>query len=491
MTEYFRINSSTNNIQFDQAASGGKYALTPGTVRGLSTVKNRDETLRIIGNLPLEIRSAVLANGRGKCSVIEFEFDIVGTSDADMEDAEHDLIETLEDAAFYWASIGGRGNRAQLQVKSSGAASSSYKSIYYGVLDEQRGREVLGPGLAEHSIYGARLTLYCEPYWHPASTTNLASASVIYNHDDTDSGHDNFVDIAAANIGGDVPCRLLMRVEFDQKANRDYVRDLIVGRRTRATISNFKHWIEAESFDSNSNWSSSALTRCSGGSRVTDSSAATSGNIKINIDSVFGNVDDFGGSFDVFAVLYTDDITNSQFRLGYDAGASGYNYNSWIRVPVVSSWQLVYLGQMYFDQFNRSGRDPDNVYLTVEYEKDASDRVDCDFVWLIPNDEPRMMLEAPKSPLSSRALAVGEEWVVSSVEDFDYVCKETPGTSEWNFRFNLHGEIMSLQPNVDNRLYFSCISLVTTTEEWECHSTTDLSMKVTLDYLPQYISPLE
>lgn len=169
MTEIFRI-IGKNDIHFD-AGTTGNYLFTQGRPpRKMSTILTRREVLKILPRLPLGIRPMALKHG---LSVITMEFNIHGSSGTDMEAKEHALIETLVETDLFFSNRGAIGTNAVLQVKSPEATEVSFKTIFYGMVDELDARDVLGAKIKADAMYGLRLVLYCEPNWRPSTFNHL------------------------------------------------------------------------------------------------------------------------------------------------------------------------------------------------------------------------------------------------------------------------------------------------------------------------------
>jgi len=169
LTEVFRI-IGKNDIHFDAGATSN-YLFTQGRPpRKLSTVLTRKEVLALLPRLPLGVRPLALKHG---LSVITMELNIQGTDDADMEAKEHALIETLVETDVFFSNGGTMGTKGELQIKSDGASEVSFKSVFFGVVDELDARDVLGAVIKAHRLEGLRLTLYCEENWRPSTFNHL------------------------------------------------------------------------------------------------------------------------------------------------------------------------------------------------------------------------------------------------------------------------------------------------------------------------------
>lgn len=109
-------------------------------------------------------------------------------------------------------------------------------------------------------------------YWEGAevevqlSTSNQAAATggrTIYNHDDGGAGHDNWVQIAAAQVSGSLPASTRVQVANASGSARTYTR-MFIAHNALSDPANFAHIVEAED-------------RLSGGT-ITVNAAASNGN---------------------------------------------------------------------------------------------------------------------------------------------------------------------------------------------------------------------
>jgi len=296
------------------------------------------------------------------------------------------------------------------------------------------------------------------------------------------------------DLKGNVEARTQIQVEFEQAADQNRARQMIIGRRTKDVICDFVWWLEAEDRSGASNWANQVLARCSAANCVSNAANVT-GSVYWLISVVYGNIEDFRGEFDVFAAVYTDDEVNTQYRLSYLIGpvSDFVRYqNQWVKQTEADVWQLIYLGTIHHSSFTRAGVTPQDLIPLVEYQKDAADTAKLDFICLIPKDEPETHLTA----FLHSAWQVGDFCTASKTDDFDYTGVEDPGTNTKFVNANLRGEYMKLEPNRENRLLFvgktAYTGAVPNETDYEAHgASTDLQWRIYLDYLPQYISPLE
>jgi hypothetical protein len=483
-TDTFQI-TGLNTIDF----TTNKYNLQ-GEPTGMSRPLTKAQILQMIARLPEKIRGHVLKMG---LSVISFEFDIIGSSGTDMEDAEHDLLETLQDTLLYFSTVGARGTKGQLQFKKDGASATSYKSIFYGELDEGTARAVLAAPLIDHKLLRMRLTLYCEPYWHPSSATQVVNAQNLYNHDDTDANHDNFVDIVAANILGDVPGPTLFFAQVPEYTTTP--KWFYVARRTQGTPASFDHWLEAEDAGTQINWADLVDTSRSAGDIVSDGTAATTGKILHSLS----NITHAKGRLGVYASLWADDITNSKFRTYVYFGDSARTYLSpWKYLGSASTWQLVNLGDLFIDpRMFPPGDTMYQIIVAVEYEKQANDTVKCDYVMLLPLDESTMFITTAHLP--NYFNPGGDSIEIDGVRDFPFSYVVIAATGDFcNYAF-VKGDWLTLQPGVDNRIYLKFLQATLYNDPYADHID-DIDnvdganadhLIVSIWHLPYYISPLK
>lgn len=190
MTEYFRI-EGLNDINFDEGSTG-PYRLGQGVPpRDLSRPLTRQEIVAFLPALPRGIRTHALNREMSK---VTFPFDIQGDNDVEMEQALHDLVETLRAGQAFIESESARGTRAVLRYKADNAVQDSYKTIYYGKVEEAVARDVLGPRAKESLLTGLQLTLYMEPMWRPEEAVALGPNEIYCPGMEEDGNADGLAD---------------------------------------------------------------------------------------------------------------------------------------------------------------------------------------------------------------------------------------------------------------------------------------------------------
>lgn len=180
------------------------------------------------------------------------------------------------------------GPRVYLQLQVDGESNTYRSEILYGRFE---------PAEDALSIWGnyqfpARLSVTRRYFWEGAltelqlSTSNSSAATggkTIYNHDDSDAGNDNWVQIAAAQVGGAIPAPLRLTLQNTTGSAQDY-RNIYMAVNAYSDPANFTHIIEGESVVSGYGTSTS-LSTCSGGSYVARTLSVGTNEMHWNISS--------------------------------------------------------------------------------------------------------------------------------------------------------------------------------------------------------------
>lgn len=106
------------------------------------------------------------------------------------------------------------------------------------------------------------------------STSTQAAATggrTVYNHDDADSGHDNWVQIAAAQVSGSLPAGARIQISNNSGSVRLW-KKLYVALNALSDPANFSHILEAE-------------TRASGGTAQANASASSGGEVTFTLSA--------------------------------------------------------------------------------------------------------------------------------------------------------------------------------------------------------------
>jgi len=449
----------------------------------MNTPLTQREIVALLNRVPQEVCEPILKRGVSRWTI---PIDIVAASDTLVETALHDLVETIEETKLYWGSRSGRGTVAQMEYKLDGAVATSYKRLYWAEVDDSESRATIG-GVKKHELQNVQVTLYCEPYWHPTSTTNLVNAVTKYNHDD--GAHDNFVDILAANILGDVEPRL--KVVVKETASKT-LKWLYLATRAAGTPGNFDHWLDAEDYTAKGGSLSvhADADRCDG-----EVLQATSGTTSWLYWQITTNKGDQRGRFRAYLSVWTNDKDNTKFRLRRRWGYADLTEATfdWQYVGKASTWQLIYLGTV---QNPVVGALPYTLAYYIDYEKDDADTIEIDYLLLLPDDESASRLESG-FPITSLT-ANNDQMIFDDTGDFLQVeCRRSADSTQTN-EAALSGPPLTLAPGKDNRVYVKFLAISAADDDpYKEHldqidnGGTPNSIQLTIDYLPQYLTPIK
>lgn len=136
----------------------------------------------------------------------------------------------------------------------------------------------------------ARLYINRRFYWEAddetelqLSKSNVSATSggvTIYNHDDSGTGHDNWVQIAAAQVDGELPCPLRLTLTNNSGSSQAY-RNFHIGTNAFSDPANFTHMLEGEDGSGGTVTSDSS---CSGGSKLANNSWTGTNLVQLDID---------------------------------------------------------------------------------------------------------------------------------------------------------------------------------------------------------------
>ena len=416
---------------------------------------------------------------------ITITFSIKGSNVGDLEDKKHAILTILENTYLYWASRTNEGLKAQLEYRKEGAANISYIDVLSGECDW--GNVEHQPGAPYAAILpGAQLVLTCEPCFHPSGVTNLVNASFGANHDDATADHDNFVDIAAANIKGDVEAKTKVTVKDHNIVGCKYV---FLARRSAGTPGNLAHWLEAED-GTLTNLTDTADTDRSGAAVALNDGVATSGDTEHNLTA---NLGDHKGRFRVYVAAWADDIVNTEIRLMSRWGPwTEETTHTYKKLGTASQWQLIYLGTIWIPPENSA---PNRIDLTVEYIKQANDTIKLDYLMLLPEDESALMLES--AWFFSHDAATRNQVVIDGTADFPHAEIQPSATGAASGWALMRPGPLTLRPGKLNRIYVKVLKVsaggdaFSTHTDYIDHNTSPTAgIYLTIDYLPQYLTPL-
>lgn len=169
------------------------------------------------------------------------------------------------------------GPRVYLQLQVDGEGSTYRSEILHGRFE---------PGEESLAVWGnyqfpSKLYITRRYFWEGAltelqlSSTGVGAATggrTIHNHDDSDAFNDNWVQIAAAQVGGAIPAPLRIALQNTTGSAQGY-RNIYMSVNAYSDPANFTHIIEGETIVSGYGTATS-LSTCSGGSYVARSLSA-------------------------------------------------------------------------------------------------------------------------------------------------------------------------------------------------------------------------
>ncbi len=465
--ELVKLTDGTNTVDF----LSGQGASTGYVKRNLEGLDPPPHDVKFAGGRPVQ--------RKWQNREISITFGIMASSASDLANKQRAIITILENTFLYWESRGVLGARAQCQYRRPGGTNISYIDVYAGECDWGVTEHQQGAAYA-YALEGAQLHLTCEPCFHPNATTNLLTSQTVYGHDD--AAHNNYLDISAASIVGDIEAPIYL---FYQ-ANVDQTYALSIFRRTRGTLANFINQHEAEDATTQSNWPDAADTECSNGNKVSQGAGQTSGYIEWLVNT---NMDDQRGWVHLFARL-KGKTTTTTFRAAVNFGTSSepYLYGKWIYPRVDNTFELRSLGRFRFP-----GQDPlagkfANYRIRIEYSKADADVAECDFLHRMPDGESAMRLT--RSFMGLYQTVPNYSLLDATLITLPYKYAAVVSSSKQHIaKLDMYSEL-KLKPGVDHRLYFHW-TVDSNDKMTVLNGTTPVNAVISLDYLPQYLVPLE
>ncbi len=425
---------------------------------------------------------------------ITITFGIKASNASDLTTKQRAIITILENTYRYWTTNGKEGLKAQLQYRRPGGSNTSYIDVFWGECDWGRVEQQAAAPYV-YKLAGAQLTLTCEPCFHPASVVNLVNEQVVYNH--YDSEHANYIDIAAASILGDIdaPCNIKIRpaVEF-AGADIDKFWIAMVGPSV-----NIKNWGEIDmSYDATRSNASKFVTTVAASYSGWSTPAAT---YVLNLTAAEWKAM-AGRTWHVLAGMYASQTT-IKWRLqvmlrGWPSTTIGVIRHTGEEVyhPEANQWCVVDLGPLYISQGMAGEYSGDKLYIGWQKSNPngAQAIVQADFLFLIPEHKYSLFIDksaevlwnyiyrttTDKLYINTVAGSYGPADFPHHVFTESYIGPENIGCLGSSQR----GTYPRLVPGKDNRAYFIFA------ENIYRHNITR-QFKVTIDYLPQYLTPME
>lgn len=193
--------------------------------------------------------------GSGKDAEPEIAHSLDLLIQATTSSALQTLVRSVEQ--LLWAAAYRRrtqlGVRVYLQVQWDGEASLWRTEVLGGKLEVTNAPDQWGNKKLE-----ATLAMTCVAYWEGpetqialtnSSASNNTSGLTIYNHDDSGTNHDNYVQIAAAAVAGVLPTPVKIELKHTTGSSVNFT-NIYMANNVYADPANLTHIIEGESRDS-------------------------------------------------------------------------------------------------------------------------------------------------------------------------------------------------------------------------------------------------
>lgn len=167
----------------------------------------------------------------------------------------------------------GVGPRVFLQLQLDSDASTWRSELFAYALPPKEQALRLWP----NNVVSLELSILRAPWWEGAlaqlpltnaNGSNNTSGLTIYDHDDSGSGHDNYVQIAAADVGGSLPAPVKIELTNSTGSTQNYAW-IWMANNAFSDPANFTHILEGESVASGGSTGSNSDSSNSGYSTIT------------------------------------------------------------------------------------------------------------------------------------------------------------------------------------------------------------------------------
>lgn len=352
------------------------------------------------------------------------------------------------------------GPRVYVQFKPESGDDTYRAEILSGRCELEEGTLNVNVGLYGAGRIGARITWRRRYYWEGPETqvpltngngTDDTSGLTIYNHDDAHAGHDNYVQIAADDVDGDLPSPA--RIELTNSYNdSDEDSHVWIGHNVLSDPANFDHILEAEDA---TGASATANATCSGGEYVATTLSTDSETTMLTwaLSSSF-LTDCNGAHFRVLARFREDattaaNITDVKFRLKLQVDNRTIWQGEQVRPKVGDSYVIRDLGIIRLPPWPiESGQSSVamNLLLTGQRTSGVNETIDLDFLMLVPTDGFRLLERV------GDGVAYNERLVDDGISETVYV--DTGASTARRSNVVAVGKPVMLWPNTLQRLYF-------------------------------------
>jgi len=266
----------------------------------------------------------------------------------------------------------------------------------------------------------------------------------IYNHDDGDSGHDNWVDVAAVDVAGNLPSPLRLRMTNNTGSNIGY-RNFWQALNAHFSPTTFAHVIEGESMvgitqvaDGGS--SGGYYGRATWTTLIQHAVDLFKWQLPSSLLTAAG-----GGFFRVLVRFASTPPTGIEFQLHVKTVPSP-TFSLWDGPKMTSTGVLLQdLGVVQLPPGVAAGTYYDlNLVISAEYT--GTSQLDIDFVQLTPADSTRWFRQIGYQIPPNDAIEVnGPE---------DRVYEIDAATGQLSYLYEAYSAALYIWPNRDQRLYF-------------------------------------
>lgn len=416
---------------------------------------------------------------------ITITFGIVATDAADLTTKQTKLITILENTRLYWESKGGRGAKAQLQYRRPGGTNTSYIDVFWGECDWGRVDQQQGAAYA-YSLKNAQLTLTCEIAFHPSAVVNLETETTVSNCDD--ATYDNYIDINAADIDGDLPapCNIKIQPATDFGSDIDKFWIAMVGPKA-----NIVHWGElsyGSSYDASRSAQNKWLKHHASYALWEDI-----GNAYIELSATEWQAMS-GRTWHLLAGVYGS-VTSLQWKARVSLRAGPGMFGEIVlqtgdeqNHPEANQWCAVDLGPIYLSRTMAGDYPGDKLFIGLLYNAQGVDTlVQVDFLHLIPEHAYSFKVDKTFGKGANYVYTkTTDNLYIKGAEAFPYLVfteSYTGPESIGVLGVAETGIYPYLMPGEDNRVIFLFA------EVGDVHNISR-QFKVTIDYLPQYLTPM-
>lgn len=368
------------------------------------------------------------------------------------------------------------GSRVRLKHQPKEATDPVYFDILGGSFKPPKG---ISRDYSAYAMREASLDLICKPFGY-GDEVYLVSGTAIWNHDDSDSGHNMYVDVTGVLGTAPAAARVYALVNSVTTASTT----LRVGRRSRGDLSTLIHVSEAEDWTDLSSGGVSGSAACSNAEFWNSLLAADNSALAQKIFQTF-TIGQLNGYYHVYARLKVTAATDATLvKLRFQTLTEGYYQNGdtkYITSTQASNWVMFDLGIFSIPHIEV----PDDItsiatscYLQAGADSGAGNwRVQVDYFLFLPADE-------KFSIVGSTGMAATKLYVLDSTSLRPLAYLADSLTQITTTAVEHKGGFLELYPGVTNRLIFS----VDCTISSDKYNLIDDQFKIHVIAKPRYLT---